>query len=203
MPVLLVADSRGHGLRKYLQLRAPNVFVTSSKSGAGIKKLFNMARDKLNSADYTAVIIMGGICDVTQRDPETHITTLRTENCEELTAAIRKSIKKGRKKLKRVAPNTPVIIAPTMGIDLTRYNGTLVDQHEQFLLDKMILEVNKMIISCNREGIPIPWISKMVHHCRGNRKWAHRYQNLRDGCHFTIALKKFVADELAKCLAQL
>ena len=203
MPVLLVADSRGHGLKKYLQIRAPNVFEVSSKSGARLKKLFKMARTKLATSTYTAVIIMGGICDITERDQETHITSLRTEDQEEITTNIRKSIKAGKKRIKKVAPNIPIIITPTMGIDLTRYNGFPVDQHTQEVLNSMILEANKMIISCNKEGVPIPWISKMVHHCRGGQRWAHRYQHLRDGCHYTNRLKVFIANEMAKCLSRL
>ena len=110
MPVLLVTDSRGHGLRKYLQIRAPHVFVISIKSGADLDKLFSMASDKMKVTQYTAVIVMGGICLITHRDPMTHITSLHTGNCDEVTTAIRGSIKKGRKKLKKIAPNLMCVL---------------------------------------------------------------------------------------------
>ena len=203
MPVLLVADSRGHGLGKYLQQRAPGVFVVRSKSGAGLKELFRIAQTNLKSTKYTAVIEMGGICDITQRDSEMHIATLRTVISKEVTTEARKNIKKGRRNITKIAPATPVIIAPTMGIDLTRYNGMPADPNEQETLNQIVLEMNKMIISCNKESSPIPWISKMVHHCKGRQRWAHRYQNLRDGCHFNRRLKIFIANELAKCLIKL
>ena len=107
-------------------------------------------------------------------------------------------IKKGLKQVKLVAPGIPVIITPTIGLSLAAYNGVQVPQNEQDILDQIVLETNRMLISCNKINSKIPWISRTVHHCKGKGEWAHKY--LHDGCHFNTTLKRIIAKELAKSL---
>ena len=203
MPVLLMTDSRGHGLREYLNTEAPNVFRVSARSGDCMTGLFSRAVKKLRYEQYTAVVIMGGICNLTMKDSDTNEVYLRSYDTDIVIEGIRKDIKKGLKRIKKVAPGTPVIIAPTIGLDFAVYNNTPVVDQQQQALDEMVLELNKMLNSCNKKEIRIPWISRTVHHCKGRGRWAHKYQYLRDGCHFNIPLKKIIAKELCRSLLSL
>ena len=197
-----MTDSRGHGLRQYLDIPAPNVFRVSARSGDRMAGLFKRAVKKLknNHENYTVIIIMGGICDITKRDPITKQTHLRSWELETITKQMRKDIKKGLKRIKRWAPNTPVIITPTIGINLEQYNGVPTDNNEQESLNEIVLQVNRLLISCNKRENKIPWISRTVHHCKGKGCWDHKYHYLGDGCHFDIKLKRIIAKELSKSL---
>ena len=70
MPVLLLTDSRGHGLSQFLDIEAPNVFRVSARSGDTTAGLFKRAVN-------VAVIIMGGICNITAKDATTNRVYLR------------------------------------------------------------------------------------------------------------------------------
>ena len=50
MPVLLLTDSRGHGLSQFLDIEAPNIFRVSARSGDSITGLFKRAVKKLKHA---------------------------------------------------------------------------------------------------------------------------------------------------------
>ena len=202
MPVLLMTDSRGHGLRTHLDIRAPNVFRVSAHSGDRLADLFKRAVKKLKTKQelYTVAIIMGGICDITKRDNITRQVHLRSTDKDIVTMQIRKDIKKGLKRIKKVAPGIPVIITPTIGLNLEVYNGVQGPVDEQNILNQIVLETNRMLISCNKVDSKIPWISRTVHHCKGRGKWSHKYHYLHDGCHFNVELKRIIAKELAKSL---
>ena len=177
MPVLLMTDSRGHGLKSHLEARAPNVFRVSARSGDRIADLLKRAEKKLKNKqeNYTVIIIMGGVCDITERDSNTGRVYLRTTDKDTVTTQLRKDIKKGLKRVKRVAPNVPVIITPTIGLNLEVYNGAHGLQEEQECLNQIVLEVNRLLISCNKVNSRIPWISRTVHHCKGRGQWSHKY----------------------------
>ena len=202
MPVLLTTDSRGHGLRTHLDITAPNVFRVSARSGDRMADLFKRVVKKIRKSQerYTVIIIMGGICDITERDSVTGQVHLRSLDKDIVTAQIRKDIKKGLKKVKRVSPGTPVIITPTVGLDLEVCNSVPSQGDEQDTLNQIVLETNRMLISCNKIDSKIPWISRTVHHCKGNRQWVHKYRYLHDGCHFNAELKGIIAKELSKSL---
>ena len=205
MPVLLMTDSRGHGLKKHLDIEAPNVFRVSARSSDTMADLFKRAAHKLSSEHerYTAVIIMGGICDITMKDEVTGVIHLREYDPDIVTKSMCREIKKGLKRIKRVSPQVPVIITPTIGLSLAMCNNSLADPQEQDTLNKIVLETNKMLISCNKVEARIPWISRTVHHCRGKGRWAHKYYYLRDGCHFNNDLKRKITRELSRSLKYL
>ena len=205
MPVLLVTDSRGHGLKHYLNIEAPNVFRVSARSSDTMSDLFKRAAYKLKGEHerYTAVIIMGGICNITAKNEVTGEIYLRSSDPDIVTQTIRKEIKKGLKQIKKVDSSIPVVITPTVGLDLAVCNNHPSDPHVQDSLNRVVLETNRMLISCNKEDSRIPWISRTVHHCRGKGRWAHKYYYLRDGCHFNNELKRIIARELSRALIYL
>ena len=106
--------------------------------------LFRRATNKLKNSHerYTAVIIMGGICNITEKDMNTGEVHLRNLDAETTAKGKRKDIKKGLKKIKSVSPQIPVIITPTIGIDLVAYNNVPVAPLEQDTLNEIVLEIN-------------------------------------------------------------
>ena len=190
-------------MQKYLEEVAPDIFDKYTFPGENIKKLLTRAVRNFDPNYHKSIIIMGGICGITIRDRMTKITHIRSYDIDRAAHKFKRSVIKGKRYIREEYPDVPIIIVPTVGIDLSVYNKAPADIVEQSTLDQTVMAVNKVIIDQNDKGVMIPWISKKVHHCRGGGKWTHRYQYLNDGCHFNRLMKKFVAWELAKCLTGL
>ena len=97
-------------------------------------------------------------------------------------------------------PGVKVIIAPTIGIDLSKYNKMPWNIEDQTALNDIIIQVNKTIVKLNNQNTKLPWISALVHRCQGNGRWVHRYHHLKDGCHFSRKMKDFCTEKIIKCL---
>ena len=200
MATLLVTDSRGKGLQKYLDNIEQDLFDVDPYPGENIKKLLTRAYRDFDPEYHGSIMIMGGICGLTVRDKITKITHIRSYDVDHASRKFRKSVVQGLAKIRNKFPKISVIILPTVGIDLTRYNRSPVEPVEQYTLDMTVMAINKVIIDLNDKGIRIPWISKKIHHCRGRGRWTHRYQYLKDGCHYNKEMKLFVAQEITKTL---
>ena len=197
MSTLLVTDSRGKGLQKYLDELVPDKYDVDPYSGENIKKLLTREGQDYDPDYHNLIMIMGGICSITQRDKITKATHIRSHDIDCAARRFRKSVTKGLSKVRRKYRDVLIIILPTMGIDLTIYNRSQADPVEQYTLDSTIMAVNRVIIKMNDKDAKIPWIAKKIHHCRGHGKWTHRYHYLRDGCHFNREMKIHVAQVLA------
>ena len=159
MPVLIVADSRGRGLQHRFDKLAPGVITVSTNPGCNLKRLFKRADRHINQGNYNVVIIMGGICSITYRDHIDGLVKLGSHDVELYMQKITKSINFGLDLIQHNHPRTKVIVAPTMGVDLARYNKSDWDQYEQQVLNDIIVQVNKTIIELNSQHAQIPWIS--------------------------------------------
>ena len=103
---------------------------------------------------------------VTLLQKTTNRVYLEEYDVDTVMKGMRKEIKRGLKRVKKVSPQIPVIITPTVGIDLAEYNNNgPVDAQEQGALNEIILTTNRMLISFNKINVKMPWISIMVHHC--------------------------------------
>ena len=203
MPVLLVADSRGRGLQHRFEKRAPGIIRVSTNPGCNMKRLFKRACRRLGEKNYNTLIIMGGICSITYLDRAEGVARLGSHDPELYAEKVRKSIIFGISLIGEHFPKTQVIIAPTMGVDLERYNNMDWDQEDQVALNNIIIHVNRTIIELNQSKISIPWISAMVHQCKGKGRWVHRYKHLTDGCHYSRKLTKFCVDKIIRALTKL
>ena len=146
---------------------------------------------------------MGGICSITYLDREEGVARLGSHDADMYTEKVQKSINFGLALIREHFPKVQVIVAPTMGVDLARYNGRDWPQDDQEALNHIILQVNRKIIELNEPNNCIPWISSKVHQCKGKGRWEHRYKYLVDGCHYSHKLKKFCVEKIIKCLIKL
>ena len=171
MPVLIVADSRGKGLQHRFDKLAPGVITVSSNPGCNLKRLFKRADRRLDKKNYNVLIILGGICSITYLDREEGVARLGSHDPGLYTEKVHKSINFVLALIKEHFPKVQVIIAPTMGVDLARYNKRDWPQEDQMALNQIILQVNRKIIELNEPKSCIPWISAMVHQCKGKGRW--------------------------------
>ena len=197
-------DSRGGGLQERFDIMAPGVVRVETKGGADIPTLLKIAnriavREK---GKYNIVIIAGGICSITKLNKARKVK-LRFNTTSKLIEDVSVKLKTGLRLLRLDNPHSKVIVAPTVGIDIRRYNGIKPKKKTQRKLNRMVMAVNKLLIDSNVKGAKVPWISKKVHACKGHHTWSHKYKHLSDGCHFSAAMKDFVVQEINKCLIRL
>ena len=204
MPVLLVMDSRSRGLQKLFDRTAPGIYTVIIKNGGDISTLLKIANRHAIRAEgkFNIIIVAGGICSITKLNSKRQ-AKLRHKTKTKLLEEISAQLEIGLKNLRGDNPKARVIIAPTVGIDLRRYNGIAPKTKTQKKLNRMVTSVNKMLIDSNEPGSKIPWISKKIHACKGSRTWSHKYKFLSDGCHFGSDMKNFVVNEMNKCLTKL
>ena len=202
MPVLIVSDSRGGGLQTRLDSLAPGVFEVHIFSGKGFRVLFNEAENLLEHRQYNTLYIIGGICSITKKDLNKKVT-LRDLDPSNTCKVIKKQVQQGLKKLHVKFPTLKIIIPTTVGIDLAKYNQEPFDKETQTILNFTVTKVNAMLVKTNDQGIAFPWISKYVHRCKGKGRWAHKYSNLHDGCHFSKKMKNHCAQMIVKSIVKM
>ena len=201
MPVLLVMDSRGKGLQKRFDITAPGVVTVVIKKGGDISTLLEIANRRAvrDEVSYNTIIIAGGICSITKLNRKRQ-AKLRYKTIKKLTEHVNERLRIGLRNIRGDNPKARVIIAPTVGLDLNTYNGTVTNRKSQRKLNRMVTAMNKLFIDCNEPGSKIPWISKKIHACKGRHTWSHKYKYLSDGCHFGEGMKDFVVKEINRCL---
>ena len=121
MSTLLVTDSRGRGLQKYLDIASPDSYDVDPYPGENIKQLLTRAVRDFDPSYHRSIMIMGGICSITRRDGITKITHIQSYDIDHAVRKFRRSVRQGLGKIRVKYPDTPVTILPTMGIDLSRY----------------------------------------------------------------------------------
>lgn len=199
--VLVLADSRGRDLEKLLNEKG-NVtkFTVEILPGASItvlvRRLHRIIADSKN-LKYDLVVILGGICSITRMIHRPYRAAVpQLNSVDELMSKINGELEL----LHENQVTTPILLAPTVGIDLVRYAGQWSDDlyNMQPLVDKTVLKLNERMKMINvNNGLPTPNTSSCIHRCRGKgRGYRTHYQKLCDGCHLNEEVKEIWAKAL-------
>lgn len=160
----------------------PNIRVFSYP-GAKLTEVVLRSMHHVYDFKPTTIIYMAGINDISVLNPITRKVSLRFRHLEELMEHLSSIFKSTRDLLANEFPNTKVIFAGIIGIDLAKYNHMLYRAPDQDKLNDFILEVNKLIRSNNVDNhVTHVYFTAKVH------KWEaglcqHRYHLLYDGLH--------------------
>lgn len=202
--VLVLTDSRGRDLEEMMNENSEYIgFQVKVFPGASIgtlaKKLHRILGVNRGSR-YHLVVILGGICSITKIEYMPYRVAMpRMESTDGLMSIINNEFDM----LFGSKLDIPILLAPTVGIDLTRYAGQWNEElfRMQPLIDRTILEVNTRMREINDDnGLPTPNTSSCVHHCRGKgRGYRTHYQKLYDGCHPDEEVKAVWAKVLVNC----
>lgn len=214
--ILLLADSRGRGIERLVNNNAQGfVFRVEVEPGANLRKLTNKLLKMCSEGSVTkfnAVIIFAGICNITKivyvpnraavprynTDGET-LSAFKSE-CQHLFSEVKDKV------------HVPIIISPTVGIDLMVYaEGPLqtVTSNSLFkqqpVIDSSVVMINKFIREVNGgNGLPSPNTSYSIHRCRGhNRGYRTHYIKLCDGCHPSDEVKENWSQAFIACCEKL
>ena len=118
-------------MQKYLDEVAPDKYDVDPYPGENIKKLLTRALRDFDPDYHKTVMIMGGICSLTHWDKTTRNTHIRSYDIDHSARKFRRSANTGLERFYKEYPQVPVVIVPTVGIDLARYNRMQADQVEQ------------------------------------------------------------------------
>ena len=214
MKTLIIADSRGAGLQPLLEELGQIDTHTLVHRGAGYLMAARKSLGWVNTHNPSLVILMTGVCDLTQRSPTTKITSLRHNtvqgNVEQVIGSAQAALG-----LLRAAWTGRITLATITGIDLSDYNNPsrkhmstdeykkhcLTDKAthpQQDILNLSVLEINRQITGINRiNRVPTIWTGGVVH-TYSKRKTYHYYIRLSDGCHADNSTKLEWANQIYK-----
>ena len=218
MKTLIIADSRGAHLEDELRKGAgvSDVKVIACP-GAGI--LESLEKTMCHILRGKPVVIMSGICDITQRNKHTKEVTLRWQVIRDSRAATDSIMTKIRHAHDRIREksDTRISVATITGVDLTDINNRdrrqmtereyrqYVQTHKtkhpnQDVLDNLITELNRKITAFNENnGTPTTWTAEVVHPYQRGRHRAY-YGRLADGCHPGMETRRRWAHQIARTI---
>lgn len=220
MTTLIIADSRGRNLQQGLSEYADiGSTVVLSHSGADYESALSRSVNSIKTIKPARIIIMLGICSITNRDPVTKITQLKSIIVQEATASIMSTVKHTYKAIQSMH-KCQISYATITGLDLTDYNNKrrkFMDEKQyneyctmskkshpqQTTLDQIVLELNRKLIAFNLEHkIPTTWTATAVH-AYHNKKYHHYYNRLYDGCHPTQSTRNYWIKQLARVIKKM
>ena len=207
MRVLVVSDSRGRHLDSVLDHsnRDDLSYMSVPYDSQGLNSLAQKAIRLSRAIPPDLILMFGGVCDITRRNPVTKITSLRWEDPQVIYDNYVTSMETVYY-LIRNAPATAhckVVFVPVVGVDLNRWNHIKSEYFhpQQKALNEVIVKVNRYLTEFNtRNHMLTPWILNTCHELVGRKRWSHHYKGLDDGCHFDIDTLQLVADEFHRIL---
>lgn len=199
---LVIADSRGAGMSILLdEYNDIGRTVVLTHRGAGYIRAAMDSLETIRSFKPTMIVLLAGICDVTARNRNTKITTVRSTDpillLENVSAALSRALD-----IIIAATNARVSVATVTGLDLKKYNNfsKTTNDNQQETINNLIVSLNRKIIDINKDNnVPTTWTASRVHpYYRG--KYHHLYNRLSDGCHPNNETKRYWARMIAKAI---
>lgn len=194
--ILVVCDSRGKGLERALQRidrrRRWDVIIYKGK---GMMRLVDQAIKSGYKRNYSIIIIMGGICDLTMLSWRERFVRARLTDSDETVEGIFQDVKPAIDLLRTITGK--VLIAATYGVDLMKFNTKLFGEGgyggvrdiakrraDQRKVDYSVDMFNKRVAEINaNERLPTIRLGNKVHHRRRSGEQYTTYKLLDDGCH--------------------
>lgn len=204
--IIVVADSRGHGLQSELnRLATPGFDIRVLVSpGKGLVAAVCEAESKLFWWQPEQVYIIAGICDVTKKNKHTNRVSLRETNPLLAVSLYKFHMESIRESLTTKLGNDDctVVFGELVGMNIAGFNGTRYPDQQQSLLNEIVEQVNMEIVAQNTSReLVTPWIARTVHKNRRDGRKIHRYHKLAtDGVHLTQDLKEMWAQEILKSI---
>lgn len=214
---MVITDSRGAGLQHTLvEMSGMAEVKVIIHRGAGYELSAIKSLNIIKNFRPKLIILMAGICDLTWRDKESKITTIRYSNTEETVSHVINAAKAAYDLL-TATNNYKISFATLTGIDLVDYNhpprkhmssteykdytiNHKQTHKDQNIINEAIIEINRKLTSINQaNNVPTTWTAGIVHsYFRG--KYHHYYIKLIDGCHADERTKNEWAKQISKAI---
>lgn len=178
-------------------------FHTRYRKGAKLVDLWELAEPDLIAGQIDLVIIMGGICNITdvQHDDHGNRNFWPPNDIALRFGEIKALMSEMANNHRLLNTGTKLCFIPEAGIDLAKYNypyeqrqnGVLTLQYE---LENELEDLRNFTKSLNDSlNVLTPWTLKVTHHRRAS-KWIPVYSRMSDGLHPTL----YQAYQMAKIL---
>lgn len=194
--VAIVTDSRGQGLQDELDRVNDKrydikVFL---KKGCGIAQAIRETSKSLVWMAPDIIIVVAGICDITQLDRVHWTVSLQDEDVSCTVDGIVGCMDATRHHLSIVLTEKPhkVIFCHIVGMDMAKFNKMEGKHPQQEVLDETITQVNQSITAFNKgNGMLTPWTSQDIHrNKKGGRKTTRYYKLDEDGLHLSQEIRE-------------
>lgn len=192
---ILICDSRGKSLDEELIEQSNISLKILVYSGAKLYQAVKLAVPVIKEDQPDQVYILAGINNLTRKDKRTRIVSVASTELYKTTQQFQDEMNFCYALLKKTLHlKVKIVFAPITGMSLHQYNkvDSARSQIEQEILDKSVIEVNKIIIAFNvNRNCKTPWTHSIIHrHFRG--KYHFSYNRLsEDGCHLTSEIRLF------------
>lgn len=198
--VVIITDSRGVGLQNEIELlndKYYDIRVLIYK-GRGMAQAVREATNKFLWFAPDQVIVLAGICDITQKNRETKLVSLQDSRAEDALHRIKDYMSEIKHHLAVRLTEKPYLLTfcPITGTEMATYNNQEHKHPDQDILDATIESVNQSIIAFNLvNNVATPWTASDVHHnMKGGRKKTRYYILAEDGLHLNDSMReKWVA----------
>ena len=202
MKTLVLTDSRGANLNRHIyEYDDIDQVSVLFYRGAGLVRIASLSVDAIKQYRPDLIVLFAGICDVTERDRRTKITTMRQQDPQSTVDRVTAAMGRALEILKSVC-HAKISIATMPGINFSVYNRSPAGAFiaEQETMNNSIIGINRMIVDYNRNnGAPTTWTASTLHrYYRG--KYHHCYNRLSDGCHATDATLQYWAKMIVKVI---
>ena len=185
-------DSRGFNLEMEL-----NIINTERKpvepwffNGATIENLVHEAINYGRTRPFDLMFVVGGICNITDKDRNTGKISFNWDTPEKLSNHIINIMEDEDKRFKKELPASKLIFCKIVGANLENVLKRQAET-EQLVMDEAIYQINEYIFRKNIDkGLWAPDMATPVHRMI-NGKMKSNYDHLsRDGIHLSQELKK-------------
>lgn len=220
MKVLIVADSRGRGLASAIRNASfTGELYVLRHSGATILDAVLGSLTQIEETMPDFVIVMAGICNVTNKNKCTKYISLKTGSNDEIIGQLMEQVNEAYKAIRSVSLAI-VSHATIVGVDLSDCNNkdrrymtdklyksfcedTKVVHPDQERLNDIVLAVNRRLTDINALHMaPTVWMASGVHTYFAH-KYHHRYARLKDGCHPTDKTLNYWARQVVRTVNRL
>lgn len=186
--MIVISDSRGRLLQNHLFNERIKVLFYS---GATLDNMLRLSHPQCLSIRPKYILVLGGICNMSQKNRRTGVISLRLVNEADLLASMKTAFLSAWELAQQLYPTCRIMFSGLCGLDLNRANGWFGYHLHQPIIDNVIEGINQYIVELNfRAGVFQPKMTGKVH--KRSKKLGHRnqYRLLDDGVHpGTIVLK--------------
>lgn len=179
--MVVICDSRGRHLQDYISNTSITVLTYS---GAKLEDLLFRSQSRCSMIDPEYILILGGICNMSNKDRRSGKITLVTRDEMALLDHMKSAFTAAWETAHELYPHKQVIFSGLCGMDLNRYNGLTGYHPDQHKIDNVIHLLNHHIVDLNfRSGVYQPKLTSKVHRRSNSHGHRNQYRLLLDGIH--------------------
>lgn len=179
--MIVISDSRGRHLQEYLPTNRIKVLFYS---GASLEGMIRSAKSFCSISPPKYVLVLGGICNMTQKNRRTGEISLRFSHEDALLQHMKDVFTSAWDLARLSFPSSKITFSGLCGADLNRSNGLDGYHPLQPVIDNVISHLNQYIVELNfRFGAYQPKLTSKVHKRSKNHGFRNQYRLLEDGIH--------------------